>query len=212
MKISLCITCCHKDINLLDNLLQIFRQQTSSPFEIIIYSSGILNISLPSKIVVANTEVPLFSINSTKLTMQSIARNVCSSVASGDILMFFDVDDFPHCQKIEITKHVFQKHNCDFFVHSYSNKIPLDLNKKINIDSIVLKNNLTIAANNINIECENFDLHHAHISVKKKVFDNVRFNENILAYRMEDSLFCKNLLESKYNGLYTPEKLVQYNR
>ena len=45
-----------------------------------------------------------------------------------EIIQFFDVDDVPHPQRIEITKNVFGDSNCDALVHSYQTD-----NKKFSI-------------------------------------------------------------------------------
>jgi glycosyltransferase involved in cell wall biosynthesis len=210
--ISLCITAFDQDYNLIPYLLEQFKEQTVAPTEIILYISGINSLDLPNKLSIKNTDIPINTIFSSKRTIQSIARNVCSSIASQDIVIFFDVDDLPHPQKIEATKHIFNKYNPDFLVHSYIQSYNRELTNftNININNINIKTNLALNNKNTNLMCEDLPIHHAHIAVKKTVFSNVRFNESPKFYRTEDGKFCQDLLLNNYNGAYYTEPLVQY--
>lgn len=208
--ISLCITAYDQDYNFLDNLLNQLKLQTEAPMEILVYCSGLNKLVLDPYIVINNTKVPLYLILSQKRTIQSIARNICSKIASGEIIIFFDVDDFPHTQKIEITNYIFKKYNPDFFVHNYS-ETPMDLTARIDKSNLIIKSNLSVSPTTTNIVCDKHPIHHAHIAVQKTVFANVIYNESMTFYRKEDGKFCQDLLNHKYNGLYTPTVLVQYN-
>lgn len=206
--LTLSITSYDKDYHLIYNLLEEFSKQTAAPSEIIFYSSGIDHIeNIPDNISIANSLVPIYTIINKKLTIQSIARNICSKVAASDIIMFFDIDDIPHNQKIEITKYIFGKYNPDFFLHNYTNKID---NQVIDKNNIEIKQNIEINKNNTNLHCDGWPIHHAHIAVKKSVFDKVRFNESLSYYRKEDGKFCQDLISNNYSGIYTPLKLVEY--
>jgi len=209
MNISICITSYHRDIYFLSGLLKELAIQTLEPYEIILYCSGLKSlINIPTDIGINNKLVPINYIHSCKQTMQSIARNICASVATGDVIIFFDIDDIPHFQKIEITEYVFNHHDIDFFLHNYS-KSKSDFTL-VDINKIALLNDLSIDNNSTNIHCMDYPIHHAHIAVRKEIFNDVRFNESISAYRKEDGLFCQALLNKKYQGIYTPEKLVVY--
>ena len=113
MKLSFCITCYDGDYILLERLLLALQKQTVAPDELIVYSSGFDDeIFLKTEhIKIAGKNIEIKYINSLERTIQSIARNVCASFASGNIIIFFDVDDKPHYQKIEITKNLFNQQN-----------------------------------------------------------------------------------------------------
>lgn len=212
MKISFCITCYDKDYFLLDNLLTILQKQTVAPDELIVYSSGIgdVNIFKIKNIIINKTQVDIIYINNSQRTMQSIARNVCAGTASGDVIIFFDVDDIPHFQKIEITKNLFINHQIDFIVHNYSTN---ELKENyIDISNSTLKQDLATNSSNTNIYSlsNNGNIHHAHIAVKKKCFNKVKFNESFEFYRKEDGKFCQDLLQNNFKGLYINEELVLY--
>ena len=212
MNISFCITCYDGDYFLLDRLLSHLQKQTVAPDELIVYSSGIDdNLYFKTEhIQIADKKIAIKYINSIQRTIQSIARNICASFASGDIIVFFDVDDIPHFQKIEITKKLFSSNDADFIVHAYST-INID-EKPIDISKSIIKKDLVFNNSNTNIYSKSYDrmIHHAQISVKKKCFDRVRFNESYEFYRKEDGKFCQDLLANNFTGLYIDEKLVFY--
>ena len=212
MKLSFCITCYDGDYFLLDELFSHLQKQSQAPDELIVYSSG-FNDELYLKtefLEIAGKKIEIVYINSLERTIQSIARNICASFASGDIIIFFDVDDIPHFQKIEITKTLFKSHNSDFIVHAYSTTSigdpPIELSKSL------IKKDLAINPLNTNIYSESYEstIHHAHIAVKKKCFEKVKFNESSEFYRKEDGKFCQDLLSNGFNGLFIDEKLVFY--
>jgi len=181
-----------------------------APYEIIVYCSGLDGMRLSPYLTIKNTSVPIFSVVSYKRTIQSIARNICASVATGDVVIFFDVDDYPHFQKIEITDSIFTRYNPDFMVHNYS-ETHLNLYEELETKSIIPKSNLSLSPHNTNIVCEDYHIHHAHIAVKKTIFDKIKYNEHIQYYRKEDGKFCQDLLTNNFKGMYLPQKLVQYN-
>lgn len=202
MKISFCITSYSRDIHLLDRLTDPLLNQSEKPYEIILFCSEVADNSIESRI--PNIKI----ITRTDRVMQSVARNICSEISSGDILIFFDIDDIPHFQKVEITKHVFSTYKPDFLLHSYSQNLSQEY---INKNLVEIRNDLTIDENSTNLYCDGLPIHHAHIAVRKDVFRKVRFNESLQAYRREDGIFCQDLVRNNFKGVYTPEKLVQYN-
>jgi glycosyltransferase involved in cell wall biosynthesis len=203
MNISFCITSYSRDIHLFDRLTGPLLNQSEMPYEIILFCSEVADNSISSKI----PDIKI--ITRPNRVMQSVARNICSEISSGDVLIFFDVDDIPHLQKIEITNFIFNEHNPDFFLHSYSNSLS---NNYINKKSLDLRTDLVIDNNSTNLHCAGFPIHHAHIAVKRDVFKKVRFNESPEAYRREDGIFCQHLVRNNFKGIFSPEKLIQYNQ
>lgn len=209
MKISFCITSYINDVHLLDKLLEAIQNQTEAPDELIVYSSDIFELKVPNAINIANNNVPINTIVSSKRTMQSVARNVCSFIADGDVIIFFDVDDIPHKQKIEITRYIFNTYKPDFFLHNYSSNLNDNhIEKKL----LEIRNDLIVNDTNTNLYCAGLSIHHSHIAVRKSVFQKVRFNESHDSYRKEDGIFCQDLVKAKFNGVFINEQLVQYNQ
>lgn len=206
--ISLAITAYSGDCRLLPATLEYFTHQTFCPYEIIVYVSNVDSINIPKTLHINNQIIPIHQVISTKRTMQSVARNVCASIATGDIVIFFDVDDIPHPQKLEITNYIFHHANVDFLLHNFTSNNSLF--PQIDVNTLILKDNLQLNPNNTNLMCENWPIHHAHIAVKKYVFQNIKFNESLEMYRKEDGKFCQDLISNDYTGYYCTSPLVSY--
>lgn len=206
MKISLCITCYDKDHKYLYELLPLFEQQTVLPDETLVICSGAQHLDI-------QTSLPIFNIvYSHKRKNAAWARNHGAKYAIFDYIMFFDVDDIPHHQKIEVTKN-FIKDN-DFLLHSFierkdrqsQKQLPIQQNQLITSNSFTLptKKHLT------NIECENYNIHHAHLTVKTDIVRKIGFDESRCKARKEDSLFCQELIKQQYKGIFIDYPLVEY--
>lgn len=210
MSISLCITSYNEDYSLIYNLLEEVQKQEALPAEIIFYCSGMQSVDISNVLAIKGQLVPIRTVFSSKKTNQATARNICSKIASSEYVMFFDVDDIPHPMKIYITRDVIRRTNIDFFVHDYhqvkhSNNFFEDLPKNFKTFPIT-----EIDKGSTNIKCGDFPIHHSHVTVKKKVFEKIEFNETDQYYRREDGKFLQDLVISGYSGLYCPIKLVNY--
>lgn len=206
MDVSLCITCWHKDIHYLGDLLDSLRLQTVQPNEIIVVGN---NIPSPPKL---SDHIKSFFLNERKPV--SWSRNKCAELASKDIVIFFDVDDIMHPQKIELTKQVFETTDADCFVHGFlENSMALEHYESANaslITELLPQGYLKIPNGT------NRDLHHGHLSVYKDIILNNRFNEFLGFYELgfqywgEDSEICNRLFNSGYKFYYSNCKLVNY--
>jgi len=125
LSISVIIPCAHEDAHLLVNLINILKQQTVLPKEVIVSLSGkrylssdkirnidnLLNSGLPFviKILYHNDGV-----------WASGNKNYAAAVATGDILIVQDADDIPHFQRLEIMKYYFDKYDIVHVTHSFN--------------------------------------------------------------------------------------------
>ena len=214
MTISLCITCYDEDYQLLPKLLAILENhQTEHPNEIIIVCSGKDYLDIPKTIKINKEEIPITICCISNRIIQSKARNIGSSISKYDFIIFFDVDDYPHKQKIEITRKIIKDTDCDFFVHNYYNSD--DNFSKIlsteSLDNVEIHKVKDINKLCTNISVDDYPIHQAHICVKRSIFSKLKFNESWEFYRTEDGKFCQDLVTNGYQGIYCPIKLVQYN-
>jgi glycosyltransferase involved in cell wall biosynthesis len=207
MKVSFCITCYNKDVHFLDKLLRTLEEQTKAPFEVIVSSSGMRNLELPAELVIAGKSVPVIGTNSEEKIIQSVARNRAIKKSSGDIVIFFDVDDMPHPQKIEVTQNIFSKGEAEALVHSYSrNGTPF---KPIENEDVVKITEKNPTCTNLRSP-DGGKIHHAHIAVKKEVLRSFSFNETLEYYRLEDGKFCQDLFDAGVKIYYLNQPLVKY--
>jgi len=210
-KLSLCITCFDGDFHLLDGLLESFKQQTENPDEIIISASG-LDKSLLSKynsIFINNVDVPIKIVCDKERHYQSVARNLGAKKASHDIILFFDVDDTPHPQKLEITKIFFKSlPDTEILIHSYTK----DIKKFKDVVCFNIYDEFIKSGYGIEVkDNRNLPIHHAHIACRSHVFNNIKFLESKSAYRLEDSIFISQSLDFALNIKYIDLELVKYS-
>lgn len=193
---------------MVDSLLSLLEKQTSAPFEVLVFCSGKDEKNSESTIEIAKIIVPLKKFFLPERRMQSFARNFLAEKAKGEWITFFDVDDVPHPQKIEVVKKVVLENSCDFLVHSYQGHGSFN-----SIESFQIYKNLAKDSNSTNIICKdsfNYAIHHAHITVRKNCFNIVEFNESQDFYRSEDGKFCQDLLDSGFSGIFANCPLVWY--
>jgi len=208
--LSLCITCYDLDYHLINRTLSFFQKSTQAPKEIIIVSSGLKNDYLQKKsyIEINKTEVPIININSEQRHNQAKARNIGAKTTKNELIMFFDVDDIPHPQKIEITTKIILENDIDAVVHDYTTDGKFETVKNYKIYE-ELKNNLTCT--NIYVEGEkNFKIHHSHILCKTKIFNDIQYREEEEFFRKEDGKFCQDLLAKSFKLVYINKELVFY--
>jgi glycosyltransferase involved in cell wall biosynthesis len=197
-KISFCITCWNKDIYFLPSVLNDIKSQTVQPNEIIVVANNVERLNINDK------TIKTFFTQERKSV--SWSRNKAATIANGDIIIFFDVDDVMHKQKIEITKHVFENTNADCFVHGfYENENLSEIYsdfKTEKIISLIDNRYLKIPSGS------NKDLHHGHLSVKRDVIIKNPYNETL--FWGEDAELCTRLFNLNFNFYYSHCKLINY--
>lgn len=211
--LCLCITCYDLDFYLLDGLLEQFKKQTVAPDEIVISSSGISDESLDKyKNVKINQEIINLKItNNRKRHVQSVARNAGASICESEYIMFFDVDDIPHPQKIEFCKYYIQGY--DFLLHNYQiNNSKFETFKPLNICTY---HNFRINPHCTNLMIDNnFAICHGHLTVKSKIFESLKYQQLSFGRKEigEDGKFCQDLVSNGYNGIFLNIPLISYSQ
>mgnify|MGYP003657740285 CR=1 FL=1 len=210
--LSLCITCCDLDFHLVDGLLTEFKKQSEAPDEIIISSSGLSETRLQKNtfININNRQVPVINENKAHREVQAKARNRGGSRSSKDLVMFFDVDDTPHPQKIEVTKQIFEENEVDALIHDYCfvrNFTP------INDFSLFFDFEKNPTCTNVEIKNENSShkIHHSHLTCTSELFKNIKFMEDFSFYRKEDGKFCQDIIDSNFKLCFVDKELVYYS-
>lgn len=151
-------------------------------------------------------------------------RNVAAEKLNTDIISFFDGDDIPHFQRIEILKMCFENNSdTDAIVHNYhyqEGKIDTSVFTKIEMSKINFYKNLinNIDENKIHpiffdkkfncpITIKNY--HNAHVSIRRHLFQNIKYKN--LPY-IEDSVFNSDIIKSGCALSYIEDKLSIYNK
>lgn len=208
-KVSFCIICYDGDVYLLPRILSELSKQTVTPDELLVLVSGVpdenhLNIE------VKNTQAKIHFFKDRMLPNK--ARNTIADIATGDVICLSDVDDIPHHQKIELVKKIFQNKEVDALVHNYImsygdfSDIENINNAVENIEKIIEDD----GSRSTNILAPSRKgIHHAHITARKDVYKDVKGPEDMKFG--EDGMFCRAILNSKYNMYYTDQKLIIYD-
>jgi hypothetical protein len=127
-------------------------------------------------------------------------------VASGDVIIYHDVDDLPHPQKIHFIKKAFLEHGVDAFVHGFSEGMMYPYRYgDLEIERISKMKQDQYLHSDI---CTDGDLHHGHLSIKKDLVTKYQYNEDI--YFGEDADFIKRVFLAGHHVAYGNHKLINY--
>lgn len=202
MKISSIIPCHSSHVSKLQNLVSNLNEnQTKKPDEIII----VVNPRVEVKI---NSSIPLKIIYENRCT-PGRARNLGAEVAEGDLLIFFDADDFYHKNRIEIIDMCFSSTEAAAAVHGY-----------VHHDASILSNDIIMppsfseatadSNNNTNLAepTSNFPIHHGHASFKKSIFKQFKYREDLVPG--EDGELLRRVCATGNKVMCILEKLSVY--
>jgi glycosyltransferase involved in cell wall biosynthesis len=178
---------------MLNGTLAAFKRQTEHPNEIIIVGNNLKDIKVEDPKIITFAEPTRRS--------PSFNRNKGAELATGDVIIYHDVDDLPHPQKIEFIKKAFIKYNVDAFVHGFDINDMYPFNySDLNIEKI------TELKNDKYLKSSNEDLSHGHLSIKREIVNELKYNEDI--FFGEDADFCKRLFLNRRSIYYGNHKLI----
>jgi glycosyltransferase involved in cell wall biosynthesis len=229
MRVTFCVTCYDGDVHLLPKrLADIYEQQTVSPDEVLVITSGVA-----SGAIVWNSNMPDLTIKTFENRMlPGGARNKGGEFATGDVICFCDVDDPIHPQKCEVIKRVFDNKDVDALLHSYNldtdqfSEIEdldnIELERVIEVDPRWEQDQKCTPPIDGGYYCIDGDLphtnivtpsgrsaHHGHISVRKEICNEIKYIEHMRIG--EDGAFCQSVVKSnKFSLYYTPLILINY--
>jgi glycosyltransferase involved in cell wall biosynthesis len=180
-----------------------------APDEIIVSSSDLPEP--PNKIfgynydgiLISNEMVPIRFVNRTRRGLHGFPRNQGADNCDSDFIMFFDVDDIPHPQKIGVTKFILR--NCgDALVHNYY----LDNSNFTNYLNFTHSEIHGKNPSNTNLLADDW-VHHGHLTIRPEIVRQIRYNEHRTLG--EDGEFCQAVYDQGHKILYCPHQLVCYN-
>jgi glycosyltransferase involved in cell wall biosynthesis len=194
-KVSLCITCWSGDIHMLPELISNIKKQTVQPDEIIVVGNNITEI---------NTEDGIITYAEPTRRSVSFSRNKAAELSNGDILIFHDVDDVPHVQKIELIKKAFENDEVDVFVHGFL----IGSMYPFKYPELKMSKITEMQFPRPYLKAPREDVSHGHVSIKKEILDKIKYDEEVTFG--EDAEFCKRLFLARYNIYYGDHKLINY--
>lgn len=205
---------CHAQHEIyIDELIENILMSTRKPQEIVISCSG-WHESISQAYVRDGVNVQI--IYDMRVLNAAQNRNIAGSYLTTDIITFIDVDDLMHPKRLEYILFAFENEtNTDVVYHSYQR---IHSTKKmaefwdagpINIvPSRVIGNP---RAYGLMVEVDpSMPIHHAHLSLRRGVFEKIKFDENPNFHRLEDSVYGKKLAISGFRLVYMSNELSKY--
>ena len=118
---SVCITCCDRDVHLLNDAFNIISLQTIGFHELIISANGLdknFFDNHPKHILVAGKKIPISYHVYPKRKNPGFARNYGAKFCETEYIMFCDVDDVSFSFRLEVALDCIKIHKPDCFIHS----------------------------------------------------------------------------------------------
>lgn len=180
---SLIIPCYWKHASQINFLLSAYEQQTELPDEVIISISECAKINSDILESLQNKSwlFPVKIILSNNVQYAGTNRNIACQNAIGDIYITQDADDFPHPQRIQIIKYIFNQYNTDHLMHQWKGLGEIDEEK----DSFYEEFKKFYSLNNLPIiKIKQFSeiwynqghIHNGNIAISKNVFNKIQWS------------------------------------
>lgn len=211
MKIGVAIPCYYGHIPHLMYLLDSIESQTHRPDKVVVSCSSTTEL-----FETKNYSFPLEIIITEDYKNAAQNRNIAASkLMDMDYITFIDADDIMHPQRIEILLKVFQETACGIILHNFlindSSFIPIEhIDMRIN----ELAQCYSGCIRHIDFfKYQSEMIHHSQSSIKKYIFDIVKYPEEKEYYSREDCVFCyrvfsipniKNVYISNPLSIYKP--------
>ena len=138
-------------------------------------------------------------------------RNRAASVLDTDIISFMDGDDLMHPRRLEYIHSVFADHpSVDVVYHSYSRGLDyphtFEPIEHMNLLFDVIEPNPDAWG----VRVTTSPLHHAHVSMRRSLFERFKFDESSEHAFREDSVYARTLLEHGVKPAYIENPLSHY--
>jgi hypothetical protein len=216
MSIGIAIPCYFGHISHLTNLLDSIENQTCKPNKVVVSSS-----STKDTIETKKYSFPLEIIITEEHKNAAQNRNIAAlKLNDVDFITFIDADDIMHPQRIEILLKVFKETSCDIILHNYISNNNINNYKFENIEVINIRVNELVQCYSGCIrhldfyKYHNTDqlIHHSQSSIKRHIFDTIKYPEEPEFTRKEDCVFCYKIFElPNIKNVYIYNKLSYYN-
>jgi glycosyltransferase involved in cell wall biosynthesis len=208
MKIGVAIPCYFGHISYLTSLLDSIENQTCKPDKVVVSCSSTKHLFKTKQY---NFILEIVTTEENKNAAQN--RNIAASYLNDmDYITFIDADDIMHTQRIEILLKIFQQTDCDIILHNFL----MNDSKFNHIENINYSTNQLVQCSSgcirhkYNLQADQH-IHHAQSTIKKYIFDIVKYPEEKEYYSKEDCIFCYRVF-SIYgvNNVYISNPLTLY--
>lgn len=209
--IGIAIPCYEKHFHLLPTLIDNISKSTVRPDHIAISCSSWTHNQRTDTLY---NGIPVSIKYSKKVLNQATNRNIAGSMLKTLLISFIDADDLMHPLRIEYVVRAFKEGPYHAIYHGYTWEPNSNYQNSFEpIDDFNLVSNPIVpdlTGPGIKVENSSYSLHHAHVTVRRDVFNRFKFDEGWEAYRKEDSLYGRKLAESGVSLGYIANKLTRY--
>lgn len=206
MRIGVAIPCYIGHINQLQVLLDSIAAQTRLPDKVVVSCSSIAE--MPPEFSKYDFDLQIICDPSVKNPSQN--RNVAARHLDTDVITFFDADDIMHPQRIEFIEQAFLD-SVDIVLHNFeSEHSQFSLYDSCNISYNALCQCASGCIRHIIWNAHDL-IHHAQVSVKREIFEQVQFDEGPTGIGKEDCVFCWSVFAlPNVTNAYIQNKLSLY--
>ena len=134
-------------------------------------------------------------------------RNIAAKRLSTEYISFFDVDDRMHPKRLEYVLEALKVYEAVY--HSYT-PVHTHVAKFQEYSAPILLEGVRTDPSIWGVKVDGYLLHHAHVSVRKSIFDKFQFDESPEHYRREDSVYGRTLHDSGVRIGFLTNKLSNY--
>jgi glycosyltransferase involved in cell wall biosynthesis len=215
MKIGVAIPCYYGHIQRLYDLLESIEKQTIVPNKVVVSCSSTSKLNYDT-----DYKFQLEVIITEDKYNASKNRNIAASkLTDMDYITFIDADDIMHPQRIEFLLLCFKLNDSDIILHNYfeSSKGTIEnffnVNQEINIRTHTLIKSVSGCITHISGYSDKVDkIHHGQVTVKREIFEKVKFPEEKEFETKEDSVFCYRVFSlPNIKHTYIQNELSYYN-
>jgi glycosyltransferase involved in cell wall biosynthesis len=198
--IGIAVPCYKNHIKYIPQLIANLQSQTRKPDQIVISCSSVDAAALAELECLPQTELDIRLIPIKEQKNGSSNRNIAAAHLNTDLIAFFDVDDLMHPQRIEFVLSIYEKTKFDVLYHNYIGMAD-EFTKYTNCDIHILDAGTKPVK----------PAHHAHVTVRRQVFDQIKWPEGKLFEGAEDSAYLTLVtFPEAIVTVYTPQALSKY--
>lgn len=217
MKLGVAIPCYCGHINNLFILLDSIDSQTILPNKVVVSSSSTNSFEMKKKYSFSLEII----ITGEKQNASQNRNAAASRLLDMDYITFFDADDIMHPERIEILLEVIKKKNSDIILHNFYDESEHNMHMFDKIQNVfITTNSLTkslsgcITHNKFNgLKDSKSKIHHSQVTVKKSIFEMIKFPEETEYNEKEDCVFCYRVFSlPNVTNAYIQNKLSYYKQ
>lgn len=218
MKIGVAIPCYKYHLNKLKRCLDSIEAQQMKPDLVVVSSSSCEQSDIPKEYMDGHYSFPLKILSFRNRQNAAENRNIAAALCKFEgctHISFFDCDDEMHPQRIKAIRYAVKRHiDADIIMHSYLIKKeeleqPFTIYDKIHVN----ENDIVYARSG----CAELKtdwtalIHNSQCTVKREIWDKVKYREDKDHERKEDAVFCGDVSKlPDIQSIYIWEPLSKY--